>query len=581
MRPLKICLLFILLFSIFTPYSVNAAKVGTLPFPDEKEQIAYLQKGNILSKQNDLNGFLTRKEFSNWLQFFTYDEKSNLISNSNTDPILIKKRMTDINFLTTYTNWEKSGLLNKNLTFKEMVASLYSLKGKDKLSDDQYTQLIKSEKLVSDEEFLILKKTTSLNKKIAAIVFARFLRQSKTITNDTSSSKYTSDKIISLREGPSAKFQNVIDIPKNKQFIILANFGAISICSFNGKTGYSFQKITSKYEQFEVTANKVNVRTGPSISYPVMKMVNLKDQIKGFHYNSDWIEYDTGNGKGFLSSKYVKKVTINSNNPKNDEDSENLLKKVYVIADKLNIRTEQSTTSKILETVSKGEELEVITTYPNWTKVKSKNVVGYVKNDYISNKPLSINKELVITIDAGHGGKDPGTHFGDLNEKDITLDTAIKVRDLFNNSNVKVVLTRDTDQFIDLNERVTIAKNNKSILFVSIHVNSGSGEMGGGLETYYYANQGKNPFIADSQLLANSLQTNMLNAWKLTNRGVHHGNFQVIRDNSMPAVLTELGFIDSKNDQQMLSSTQQRTIIAGAIHDGIIQYLINKGLKVK
>lgn len=73
----------------------------------------------------------------------------------------------------------------------------------------------------------------------------------------------------------------------------------------------------------------------------------------------------------------------------------------------------------------------------------------------------------------------------------------------------------------------------------------------------------------------------MQNAWDISDRGVHHGNFQVIRDNSMPAVLTELGFIDSKKDQIYLTSSELRTIIAGAIHNGIVNYLKAEGYNFK
>lgn len=135
----------------------------------------------------------------------------------------------------------------------------------------------------------------------------------------------------------------------------------------------------------------------------------------------------------------------------------------------------------------------------NWTKIKYKKIVGFLSNDYISAKQDSVDKNIIIAIDAGHGGKDPGTPINELNEKDITLDTALKVKQAFDISNVQVVLTEDKDIFFDLGERDNIAKKNKTILFVSIHVNSSSGAIGGGSETYYYSNNGKNPFISESK----------------------------------------------------------------------------------
>jgi len=579
MRSLKILIIFLISSVLFISNSVNASIKQPNIFTDEKDQLSYLQKGKILPKYINIEGTITNIEFISWLQYFTYDEKKNLRSKSISDDQKTKLVIKELKLEAIYKKWEKSGSLKKQLSYFEMMSILYQLNGYEKLSETQLNQLIELENVMTKEEISYVTNNTNLNKKTAAILFARLIKQFQKNQYNTSGQSITSDSTLFLTEGPSSNFQHIIEIPKKKSYMVITKIGNVILAKFNGKIGFLSKSITYSFEKnvYKTNANKVNMRLGPSTSHPIIKVVNQNEQLEGRQFNTEWVQITSYNGKAFISSKYVKKVDSPQKNNENKDDTENLVKKVYVLADKLNIRAEQSVSSSIIGTVLKGEELELITKYTNWSKIKYKKLVGFVSNDYISTKSNSLDKTIVIAIDAGHGGKDPGTHFKELNEKNITLDTALKIRESFEFSNVQVVLTRESDVFLDLGERVKIAKQNKAILFVSIHVNSGSGANGGGSETYYYGNTGKNPFIAESQLLAASIQKEMLQAWDLSDRGVHHGNFQVIRDNSMPAVLTELGFIDSKKDQTYLSSNEKLTLIAEAIHDGIVNYLQKEG----
>ena len=579
MRSLKILIIFLISIVLFFSNSVNAAIKQPNIFTDEKDQLSYLQKGKILPKDVNIEGTITNIEFINWLQFFTYGENKNLRSNSITDDQIMKLVIKELKLDAIYQKWEKSGSLKKQLSFHEMMSILYQLIGYEKLSETQLKQLTELENVITKEEISFVSKNPNLKKKTAAVLLARFIRQLQTNQYNTSGQSITSDSTLFLTEGPSSNFQHIIEIPKKKSFTVITKIGNVMIAKYNGKIGFLSKSITYSFEKnvYKAIANKVNLRLGPSTSHPIIRVVNQNEQLEGRQFNSEWVQITSNNAKAFISSKFVKKIDSPQKNNENKDDTENLVKKVYVLADKLNIRAEQSITSSKIGTVLKGQELVLITKYTNWSKIKYKNLVGYVSNDYITTKSNSLNKTIVIAIDAGHGGKDPGTHFKELNEKNITLDTALKIRESFESSNVQVVLTRESDVFLDLGERVKIAKQNKAILFVSIHVNSGSGTNGGGSETYYYGNTGKNPFIEESQLLASSIQKEMLQAWDLSDRGVHHGNFQVIRDNAMPAVLTELGFIDSKKDQAYLSSGEQLTLIAEAIHNGIVSYLQKEG----
>jgi N-acetylmuramoyl-L-alanine amidase len=229
----------------------------------------------------------------------------------------------------------------------------------------------------------------------------------------------------------------------------------------------------------------------------------------------------------------------------------------------------------------------------------------------------SSNSIKTIVIDPGHGGTDTGAiGIGGLKEKDVVLDVSKRVEALFNElTPYKVYLTRTKDIFIPLPQRPAFAIKKKAHAFVSIHANAAS-PSASGLETYYYGlksssstikqnavqngpltnsfflkesstssvlkpNSSKtNPYITDSRALAIFIQKRMVKAYQLADRGAKHGNFQVIRANKLPAVLTELGFITNKNDAGKLGSPYWRQVAAEAIYMGILDYFESKGSKV-
>ncbi|MBE3570964.1 MAG: N-acetylmuramoyl-L-alanine amidase [Bacillales bacterium] len=268
-----------------------------------------------------------------------------------------------------------------------------------------------------------------------------------------------------------------------------------------------------------------------------------------------------------------------------------------VNADSLNVRTGPSVNYSKIGSLSQGTKVAAAYSVGNWVYVKSSQLEGFVNEAYLegthssgqgpsgsngsdgsngANDPLSTK---MIVIDPGHGGKDPGAIGFGLQEKTVVLDTALRVKNLLEKTPFSYKLTRETDTFISLSERVAIAKNAKANIFISIHANSFNGSAKG-TETYYYHSAAKNPYWEDSKLLATKIQNRLAEAMQTSDRGVKHGDFHVIRENSMPAVLTELGFIDNKQDNDKLKSAAWRQKAAEAIYLGILDYYKAKGLNV-
>lgn len=176
-----------------------------------------------------------------------------------------------------------------------------------------------------------------------------------------------------------------------------------------------------------------------------------------------------------------------------------------------------------------------------------------------------------IFIDPGHGGSDPGATGNGLQEKNLTLTIALKVRDLLANyENTQVRLSRENDSFISLTERAQMANNWGAEYFLSIHINAGGGT---GFETYIHTN-------ASSASLAyqNVIHPEILNQSGLVDRGKKRANYAVLRETSMPAILTENGFIDNINDASKLNQTSYLDVIAHGHVNGLVKAF---GLKEK
>lgn len=225
-------------------------------------------------------------------------------------------------------------------------------------------------------------------------------------------------------------------------------------------------------------------------------------------------------------------------------------------------------------------------------------------------------KDFVVVIDAGHGGKDPGAKGRAINEKTINLSVAQKLGSLItqNHKDVKVVYTRKTDVFVDLDERANIANRNKADLFISIHTNAVKrGSTVAGTETYTLGlartdenlevamrensaillednylqkYEGFDPNSSESYIifefmqnkhmeqsisLASEVQKSFVSA-KRKNRGVRQAGFLVLRKTGMPSILVELGYISNPAEEQFMKGAEGQRKLATAIYNAFTKY---------
>lgn len=230
---------------------------------------------------------------------------------------------------------------------------------------------------------------------------------------------------------------------------------------------------------------------------------------------------------------------------------------------------------------------------------------------------LLMAKPFTVVIDAGHGGKDPGAVGAISKEKDINLKVALALGDLLekNLKDVKVVYTRKTDMFVELDQRAQIANQNKADLFLSIHTNASAGNKTvKGTETYTLGMhraasnlevakrensaimleknyeekyEGFNPKSSESYIifelmqdeymkqsvsLAGKIQKQFASTAQRNNRGVYQAGFLVLRATSMPSCLVEVGYITTPAEEKYLNTQEGITNLSKSIYNAVKEY---------
>src|SRR5437867_5310346 len=176
-----------------------------------------------------------------------------------------------------------------------------------------------------------------------------------------------------------------------------------------------------------------------------------------------------------------------------------------------------------------------------------------------------------VVVDAGHGGRENGAYrrFDDA-EKIAALDVAQRLNRKLRESELKTVMTRSSDVFISLDERVAIENSQKDAIFVSIHFNDSRRRGIHGFETYYHS--------GDSFDLANRIQGKLMTIPHSTNRGVHTANFRVLRLAYYPAVLVECGFLSNRAEGGQARDWEYRELLADRIAEAIVEQRYGPGV---
>ncbi|KAB3529330.1 N-acetylmuramoyl-L-alanine amidase [Alkaliphilus serpentinus] len=213
----------------------------------------------------------------------------------------------------------------------------------------------------------------------------------------------------------------------------------------------------------------------------------------------------------------------------------------------------------------------------------------------ITLKVMKIQNETlfgkIIAIDAGHGGIDGGTHYGDIIlEKDINLAISIKLKEELINRGAIAIMTREIDDSLDdhirngsrhredLNARVKIINESNADIFISIHVNYIRNQNKLGPLVFYHGSSD------NSKALAEYLQTNLNNLSSYKELGIKNsekavpGNYYILRNTKAPGVIVETGYISNDYDRKLLLEDDHQKEIARLIGESIVQYFSKNNL---
>lgn len=200
---------------------------------------------------------------------------------------------------------------------------------------------------------------------------------------------------------------------------------------------------------------------------------------------------------------------------------------------------------------------------------------GYVDSDRVAVSTFSVGRvegpivsqlsQATIMLDPGHGGVDTGALSWDslAEEKVVTLDLAWEIKKQLEAKGATVLMTRDGDDYVELVERTRASNVNQVDLFISLHIDDSENYYSSGTSTYYYHETDK--------VLAEVVNNQLANL-ALENIGMMFGNYHVLRENTRPSILLELGYMSNDYDVEVIFSPDYQKSIAKAITKGLETY---------
>jgi N-acetylmuramoyl-L-alanine amidase len=339
----------------------------------------------------------------------------------------------------------------------------------------------------------------------------------------------------------------------------------------NNNPSNKSQKIIGK-----INVSSLNVRNKPSLGGKIIDFLTSGQSFEIQQESNNWAKIKLKNNQvGWIAGWYIDK-TYTSTTSTNGVDSQS--KKITILYNGTNLRSQPNVDSSILSRGNAGDSFTIIDKVNDWYKVQlSGEGVAYIaswvvssisntSNNKTSNENTSGLKGKTIVIDPGHGGQDHGTTgFRGTLEKNVTLSTAEKLYQKLKSAGANVILTRNDDHYVSLPSRVGISQNDHADAFISIHFDSLKEDQSvTGHTTYYYHSNQKE--------LADCIDQTISSQVSVKDRGIHIGDFHVIRENNAPAVLLELGYLSNPNEEILINTEQYQELVTAGIYNGLAQY---------
>ncbi|MBT2582390.1 N-acetylmuramoyl-L-alanine amidase [Planococcus sp. ISL-109] len=334
---------------------------------------------------------------------------------------------------------------------------------------------------------------------------------------------------------------------------------------------------------FRIAVDALNVRAEPSLNAKIQGSVKKGQVFAVQGMEGNWVELALSENEtgwvyafyGELSDQPAPQQADTATETPAETDT------VTVLTSGTNLRAQASTSAEVVSRVDAGTHLSVSAKQGEWYLVTLENNEQAYIADWVvstestseasaSEQPEAVRQAgtlngLTIVLDPGHGGNDGGAvGVRNTNEKDLTLKTAEILSHHLRSAGAEVVMTRQSDVYVDLRKRVAESHRVAADAFVSIHYDATDDSSVSGFTSYY-----QHPY---QQQLAEHINGGLAGKITLEDRGARPGNYLILRDNRQAAVLIELGFLSNFNEERIVSSDQFREQASLGLYNGIISY---------
>lgn len=330
-----------------------------------------------------------------------------------------------------------------------------------------------------------------------------------------------------------------------------------------------------------ITGNEVNIRQFSTTESAALGIVRLNEEYQILYTENDWVQILFNNRVAWIHSNFIERT--DSTGTADAAQSEE--QRIRIGMGSTNIRQRPTVDSPIITTINEVTEFVVNEEVDDWYGIElTDGTQAYVASwltetvdtqvmetaevsETSSTSHYATNlAEATIVIDPGHGGYDPGAVASSgFTEKEVALSTSLLLADSLERAGANVIMTRNDDTFISLNDRVYHAHRVQADAFISIHYDAVEvPNTMSGTTTYYYSEAERE--------LAESINQSLTQNGSLKNNGVRHGNFFVLRNNGQASVLLELGYLDNDHDITVVNTNHYQQTIADAIYQGLTGY---------
>lgn len=322
---------------------------------------------------------------------------------------------------------------------------------------------------------------------------------------------------------------------------------------------------------FTIIVDAVIVRQKPNLKSKKLGIAKKGEQFAILARDHHWIQIDFNGKKGWIYSFYG---TFDNSSIEEQKEEQT----ITIIYNGTNIRKEPTTSSDVIMNVQAGEQFNIINKEHDWYKIQlSEDATGYVASWVVSTNEQSVKQDkkdnrkkgtlngVTIVLDPGHGGNDQGTAgLRNTIEKEITLKTAELLKTKLRQAGAEVYLTRESDVYVGLHKRVSLAHQLAADAFISIHYDATEDRTISGFTTYY--------FHSYQESLAQFVHDGLSDQIKLRDRGVQQGNYLVLRENKQNAILVELGYLSNPSEEKLINTDLFREQATMGIYEGVLQY---------